>query len=174
MGALKYFAAQGGSMPIPQRVREYLDSKDVPHEWVHHAQAFTAQEVAHSVHVSGKHLAKTVVLSADDRLVMCVIPASHRLNLAELRALLEVKHLAMLPEDELAKSFPDCELGAIPPLGNLYGVEVWVDRALTESEEIVFCAGSHVDCVRMKYSDYAALVTPHVGRFSDLWGTVAA
>jgi Ala-tRNA(Pro) deacylase len=80
----------------------------------------------------------------------------------------------MLSEDELAKFFPDCELGAIPPLGNLYGIEVWVDRALAESEEIVFCSGSHVDCVRMKYSDYAALVTPHIGRFSDLWGTATA
>ena len=161
-------------MPIPQRVREYLDSKQVPHEWLHHAQAYTAQQVAHSIHVSGKHLAKTVVLSADDRLVMAVIPASHRLNLQELRALLEVKHLEILSEDDLAKTFPDCELGAVPPLGNLYGMEVWVERALSESEDIVFCTGTHVDCVRMKYSDFAGLVTPHVGRFSDLWGAMAA
>jgi Ala-tRNA(Pro) deacylase len=161
-------------MPIPQRVREYLDSKHVPHEWLHHAQAFAAQQVAHSMHVSGKHLAKTVVFSADGRLVMGVIPASRRLNLQELRALLEVKHLEMLSEDDLAKAFPDCELGAIPPLGNLYGMEVWVDRTLRESEDIVFCTGTHADCVRMKYSDFAGLVTPRVGCFSDLWGAVAA
>ena len=161
-------------MPIPQRVREYLDSRNVPHEWLHHAQAFTAQQVAHSIHVSGKHLAKTVVLSADGRLVLGVIPASRRLNLQELRALLEVKHLEMLSEDDLAKVFPDCELGAVPPLGNLYGMEVWVDRTLSESEDIVFCTGTHVDCVRMKYSDFAGLVTPRVGCFSDLWGAMAA
>ena len=161
-------------MPIPQRVREYLDSRNVPHEWLHHAQAFTAQQVAHSIHFSGKHLAKTVVLSADERLVMGVIPASHRLNLPELRALLEVKRLEMLPEDELAKLFPDCELGALPPLGNLYGMEVWVDRALGESEDIVFCTGTHVDCVRMKYSDFVGLVEPGFGRFSDVWGALAA
>ena len=161
-------------MPIPQRVREYLDSRNVPHEWLQHAQAFTAQEVAHSIHFSGKHLAKTVVLSADGRLVLGVIPASHRLNLPELRALLEVKRLEMLPEDELAKLFPDCELGALPPLGNLYGMEVWVDRALGESEDIVFCPGTHVDCVRMKYSDFAGLVEPGIGRFSDVWGALAA
>ena len=161
-------------MPIPQRVREYLDSRNVPHEWLQHAQAFTAQEVAHSIHFSGKHLAKTILLSADGRLVMGVIPASHRLNLQELRTLLEAKRLEMVTEDELAKLFPDCELGALPPLGNLYGMEVWVDRALGESEDIVFCTGTHVDCVRMKYSDFAGLVTPRVGCFSDLWGAMAA
>jgi Ala-tRNA(Pro) deacylase len=161
-------------MPIPQRVREYLDSRNFSHEWLHHAQAFTAQQVAHSIHFSGKHLAKTEVLSADGRLVMGVIPASHRLNLQELRALLEVKHLEMLTEDELGKLFPDCELGALPPLGNLYGMEVWVDRALSESEDIVFCTGTHVDCVRMKYSDFAGLVEPRIGRFSDVWGAMAA
>ena len=160
-------------MPIPRRVREYLDSKHVPHEWLPHAQAYTAQQVAHSIHVSGKHLAKTVVLSADGRLVMAVIPAAFRLNFQELRAQLEVKHLEMLSEEELEKLFPDCELGAVPPLGNLYGMEVWVDRALSESEDIVFCTGTHVDCVRMRYIDFSGLVEPQVGRFSDVWGTGA-
>jgi Ala-tRNA(Pro) deacylase len=172
--AFEYFVERGGTMQIPQRVREYLDSKNVPHEWLHHAQAFTAQEVAHSIHVSGRLLAKTLVLAADGRLIMCVIPASHRLNLPELRALLEVKHLEMLPEEELAKLFPDCELGAIPPLGSLYAMDVWVDLTLSESEDIVFCTGTHVDCVRMKYADFADLVTPQRGRFSDRWGAMAA
>ena len=161
-------------MSIPQRIREYLDSQKVPHDWVHHPQAFTSQELAHSLHVSGKHLAKTVVLDGDGRLLMAVLPASHRLNLQDLRESVEVKELGMLPESELAKLFPDCELGAIPPLGTLYGMDVWVDRALTQSDEIIFCAGSHADCVRMNYSDFVDLVKPQVGRFSEIWGAKAA
>jgi Ala-tRNA(Pro) deacylase len=161
-------------MSIPRRIRDYLDSQKAPYEWLPHPQAFTAQEVAHSLHVSGKRLAKTVVLDADGRLVMAVLPASHRLIMPELKAALEVRRLEMLPENELAKIFPDCDLGAIPPFGNLYGIEVWVDRTVEESGELVFTAGTHVDAVRMKYSDYAELVKPHVGRFSELWASKTA
>ena len=161
-------------MSIPRRIRDYLDSQKAPYEWLPHPQAFTAQEVAHSLHVSGKRLAKTVILDADGRLVMAVLPASHRLIMPELKAALEVRRLEMLPESELAKIFPDCDLGAIPPFGNLYGIEMWVDRTVEESGELVFTAGTHVDAVRMKYSDYAELVKPHVGRFSELWASKAA
>jgi Ala-tRNA(Pro) deacylase len=161
-------------MSIPRRIREYLDSQCVDYEWLPHPQAFTAQEVAHSLHISGKRLAKTVVVDADGRVVMAVLPASHRLNLAELRAALQVNRLTLLPEIELEKLFPDCELGAIPPFGNLYGIEVWTDRAIAESEEIVFTAGTHWDAVEMKYSDYARLAKPQVSRFSELWVAKAA
>jgi Ala-tRNA(Pro) deacylase len=161
-------------MSIPRRIRDYLDSQKAPYEWLPHPQAFTAQEVAHSLHVSGKRLAKTVILDADGRLVMAVLPASHRLIISELKAALEVRRLEMLPESELAKIFPDCDLGAIPPFGNLYGSEVWVDRTVEESGELVFTAGTHVDAVRMKYSDYAELVKPHEGRFSEVWASKAA
>ena len=161
-------------MSVPRRIRDYLDSQNTPYEGLSHPQAFTAQEVAHSLHVSGKRLAKTVMLDADGRLVMAVLPASHRLIVSELKAALEVRHLEMLPEGELAKIFPDCDLGAIPPFGNLYGIEVWVDRVVAESGEIVFTAGTHVDAVRMKYSDYAELVKPHESRFSEVWASKAA
>ena len=161
-------------MSIPRRVREYLDSQGVAYEWLPHPQAYTAQEVAHSLHVSGKRLAKTVVVNADGRLVMAVLPASHRLVMPEFKAALEVKHLEMLPESELSKLLPDCALGAIPPFGNLYGMDVWVDRAVAESEDIVFTAGTHVDAVRMRYSDYAALAQPKLGRFSEIWASKAA
>lgn len=161
-------------MSIPRRIRDYLDSQNAPYEWLPHPQAFTGQEVAHSLHVSGKRLAKTVVLKADDRLLMAVLPASHHLVLPELKSALEVRHLEMVPENELAKLFPDCDLGAIPPFGNLYEMEVWVDRLVAESGEIVFTAGTHVDAVRMKFSDYSALVQPHASRFSEIWAPKAA
>lgn len=161
-------------MSIPRRIRDYLDSNEINYEWLPHSQAFTAQEVAHSLHVSGKRLAKTVVLDADGRLLVAVLPASHRLSLTKLKEVIEAKRLEMLPESELARLFPDCELGAIPPFGNLYGMEVWVDRALSESEEIVFAAGTHADAMRMKYADFSALVMPHLERFSELAAPQAA
>jgi Ala-tRNA(Pro) deacylase len=161
-------------MAIPQRIRDYLDSHDVAYEPLHHSQAFTGQEVAHSLHLSGKRLAKTVVLNGDGKLLMAVIPASHRLNLQDLRAAVEVSRLEMLPEGELAKLFPDCDLGAIPPFGSLYGIDVWVDRAVSDAEEVVFCAGTHEDCLRMKYGDFAKLAKPRLGRFSEVWAAKSA
>ncbi|MBI1941154.1 MAG: YbaK/EbsC family protein [Acidobacteria bacterium] len=161
-------------MSIPQRIRDFLEASKVNYEWLPHPEAFTAQEVAHSLHVSGKRLAKTVVLDADGRLVMAVLPASHRLDLHELKAALAVKRLEMLPESELAKIFPDCDLGAIPPLGSLYGMDVWVDGAVAQSEEIVFTAGTHVDAVRIAYSDFVQLAKPRVGHFSEIWVSRAA
>ena len=161
-------------MSIPRRIREYLESKKIVFEWLPHPEAFSAQEVAHSLHVSGKRLAKTVVLDADGCLLMAVLPASHRLNLYELKAVLGARRLEMLPESELAKLFPDCDLGAIPPLGELYGIAVWVERAVAESNEIVFTAGTHVDAVRMAYSDFVGLAKPRLGRFSEVWASRAA
>lgn len=120
-------------MPIPYRIRDYLDPRSISFELLHHPQAFAAQEVAHSLHVSGKRLAKAVVLEGDGQPVMAVVPASHHLNVPELRTLLKVKRLEMIPESELSKIFPDCEIGAIPPLGNLYGIDMWVDRAVSDS-----------------------------------------
>ncbi len=155
-------------MSVSQSIRDYLDSQNVPHAWLAHPEAFPAQEVAHTLHVSGKHFAKAIVVQADGRRVMAVLPASRRLNVHQLRDALKVKRVEMVPESELAKLCSDCELGAFPPFGNLYGLEVWVDSTLSESEEIVFNAGSHTDAVRMKYSDYVKLVKPQTGSFSDM------
>jgi len=161
-------------MAIPQRIRDYLDSQDVPYEPIHHSQAFTGQEVAHSLHMSGKRLAKAIVLAGDGKPVMAIIPASHRLNFQEFRAALEADRLEMLPEGELVKLFPDCDLGAIPPFGNLYGLGVWVERTVSDAEDVVFCAGTHEDCLRMRYSDFTKLTKPRLGRFSEAWAAKAA
>ena len=154
-------------MAIPQRIRDYLDSQNVSYEAIHHSQAFTAQEVAHSLHVSGKKCVKAVVAEADHKIIIVVMPASHRLNFQELKSALKVNQLEMLVESELVDLFPDCDLGAIPPFGNLYGMDVWVDRAVASTERIVFCAGTHEDCIRMRYSDFAKLTRPFVGHFSE-------
>ncbi|HMD98717.1 MAG TPA: YbaK/EbsC family protein [Terriglobia bacterium] len=155
-------------MTVSQRILDYLDSQGVNYECVPHPQAFAAQEVAQTLHVSGKRFAKPIVLDGDGRLLMAVLPASHRLDLHRLKVELDVQQLEMVAENELAKFCPDCEIGAFPPFGNLYGMDVWVDRALSQSEEIMFNAGSHTEAIRMKYADYARLVMPQVGRFAEL------
>ena len=107
------------------------------------------------------------------RLVLVVMPASHRLNFQELKSALKANQLEMLVESELVGLFPDCDLGAVPPFGNLYGIDVWVDRAVASAEKILFCAGTHEDCIRMRYSDFAKLTRPFLGHFSEL-GTAQA
>ena len=161
-------------MAVPQRIRDYLDSQNVPYEVIHHSQAFTAQEVAHSMHVSGKKCVKAVAAEGDGKTVLVVMPASHRLNLQELKATLKVKHLEMLVESELVGLFPDCDIGAIPPIGNLYGIDVWVDRAVASTEKVIFCAGTHEECIHMRYSDFAKLTRPFLGHFSELGMAQAA
>lgn len=160
-------------MAIPQRILDYLDSQNVPFETLHHSQAFTAQEVAHSLHVSGKRCVKVVVARGDNKPVLAVMPASYRLNFQELKSALRANRLEMLIERELVGLFPDCDLGAVPPFGNLYGIDVWVDRAVASAEEILFCAGTHEDCIRMRYSDFAKLTKPFLGHFSEI-GTAQA
>jgi len=160
-------------MAIPSSIRDFLDLENVAYEQIHHELAYTGQEVAHALHLSGKKCAKTLVVDCDGRPVMAVIPASNRLNLKDLQVALEAERVEMLGESELIKLFPDCERGAIPPLGRLYGMEVWVDRTISDAEQIVFCAGTHEDCIRMKYSDFAKLAKPRLGRFSEVWATAA-
>jgi Ala-tRNA(Pro) deacylase len=161
-------------MSIPRRIREYLEENDVRYDWLPHPQAYTTQEVAHSLHISGKRLAKTIILDADGQLLMAVLPAAHHLDLDKFKKEIEAKRLEMLPESELAELFPDCDLGAIPPFGNLYGMDVWLEKSLAVSAEFVFTAGTHRDAVRMDLSDFTALVNPSIGQFSEQVPAAAA
>jgi len=154
-------------MAIPQRIRDYLDSQNVPVETLHHDRALGAQEVAHSLHISGKKCVKAVVVGGGKKPVLAVVAASHRLDFQKLKAALKWERLEILPEGELVKLFPDCDLGAVPALGNLYGLEVWVDRVMASSEKIIFCAGSHEECIRMNYSDFAKLAQPTLASSSE-------
>lgn len=155
-------------MSISTRIRDYLDSNKVSYQPLSHPQAFEASNVAHALHVSEGQFAKAIVLRADGHRLMAVLPASQRLNMHELKEALGVKHLEMAPESELTKLDAECELGAFPPFGQLYGMEVWVDRNVARSEEIVFNAGTHRDVLRMKYSEYARLANPHSAKFAEV------
>jgi Ala-tRNA(Pro) deacylase len=149
-------------MSIAQRVKDYLDEQGVPFTYCTHRLVYTAQEVAEAQHVPGREVAKVVVLKADDRFIMVVLPAVNKLDLEALRNELPFHRIKMAREDEFASLFPDSHVGAMPPFGNLYGLPVYVDCGLSDDEEIVFNAGSHFETIRMRYSDFERLVKPVV------------
>jgi Ala-tRNA(Pro) deacylase len=153
-------------MTISKRLKDYLEKNRIPCELGYHTMVYTAQEVAAAQHVPGKEMAKVVMVKADGKMVMLVLPASYQVDKKKLKAALQCKKVGMAKEKDFEELFLDCEIGAMPPFGNLYNLEVWVDQALAEDEYIVFQAGSHVETLKMKYSDYARLVNPKVGDFS--------
>jgi len=148
------------------RVKEFLDKQNVSYQHDVHRTAYTAQEVAAEEHVPGKMMAKAIILKVDDRLAMAVLPATARADLAALGASAGARDVRLATEFEFTGLFPDCEVGAMPPFGNLYGLPVFVEESLTQDPEIVFNAGTHQDAIRMKYGDFARLVHPQVVRFA--------
>jgi Ala-tRNA(Pro) deacylase len=149
-------------MPILKKLKEMLDQAKVSYEVYTHPLAYTAQEIAQKQHVSGKEMAKVVMLEIDDTLVMGVIAASSKIHLNTTRASLGASVVRLATEDEFTARFPECEIGAMPPFGNLFDLRVVVDPALEKDEYIYFNAGSHVQTVRMRYKDFAELVKPQV------------
>jgi Ala-tRNA(Pro) deacylase len=149
-------------MPIPKEITGYLDAHRIPYETIHHRRDFTAQETAADTHTKGKEFAKTVILFVDDRYYMAVIPANAQVSLNKLKKTLNAKQVTLASEDEISSLFSNCEVGAMPPLGDLYNIPVFVDDQLKDDHQITFNAGTHEDVIRMLYEDYEALVRPKV------------
>jgi Ala-tRNA(Pro) deacylase len=143
-----------------ERVKDYLDSNKIRYVTITHSPAYTAQGIAHSAHIPGKEVAKTVIVKVDGRLSMVVLPANQKVNLDALRKALNAREADLAGEDDFKDMFPDCETGAMPPFGNLYDVEVHVAEALARDKEIAFNAGTHTELIRMDYSDFERLVKP--------------
>lgn len=155
-------------MPVRPAVRDLLEHDHVPYTTLAHRPAFTAREEAAVAHVSGRDWAKTVVCIADDEPILAVLPAPLIVNLKKLRTLAGARRIRLASEPEMARLYPDCEVGATPPLGPLYKQRVFVDQRLAGESEIVFSAGTHTDAVRMPYAAFAAIAHPVVGVFGDL------
>ncbi|MGE0824383.1 MAG: aminoacyl-tRNA deacylase [Candidatus Binatia bacterium] len=154
-------------MVMVRRLQELLDSQKVPYEVLPHSETYTAQETAQVQHISGQQMAKVVMVKRESgRPVMLVLPASYRVNFAWLREVLH-ERATLEQEREFRHLFPDCEVGAEPPFGNLFGLDTVVDTSLTKDEEIVFNGGSHVQTVKMRYDDYARLVYPKIAKFAE-------
>jgi Ala-tRNA(Pro) deacylase len=149
-----------------KRLKDFLEREGVKYTTITHSPAYTARETAQTAHVQVKDFAKTVIVKIDGRLAMAVLPASDKLDLARLKKETGAKHVHLVPESEFNRLFPACEPGAMPPFGNLYGLEVYVATSLAADDQIAFNAGSHAELVRMAYKDFDRLVQPLVLAFS--------
>jgi Ala-tRNA(Pro) deacylase len=160
-------------MSISRTLQTYLDHERVHYDVLPHPEAFRALAIAQTLHTPEKEMAKVVIVKVDERFVMTVLPASWNVDIHRLRTVFDSHQVRLATEDELTGLFPDCELGSMPPFGNLYGLPVYVDQSLMEDEEIVFQAGTHSEAIRMRYTDFAALVFPVVAEFhrspSEVW-----
>lgn len=152
-------------MPL-QRLERLLRERNVKFKTLVHSEAYTAQEVAAAMHVRGKELAKAVMVKADGKFIMTVLPASLKVDFGKLKEILNEKDIRLAKEEEFKSLFPDCEPGAEPPFGNLYNVDMVVDKSLTDDEHIFFNAGTHYEAIEMDYKDYEDIAKPKVAEFA--------
>ena len=145
-----------------------MDTNNIKYVLIQHSKAYTAQEIAASAHISGKELAKTVMIKIEGKIVMSVLPAYYKISFDQLKEVLDVDDVKLANEQKFIDKFPDCEVGAMPPFGNIYGMDVYVAESLAEDEEIAFNACSHTELIKMRFDDFEELVKPIRLRFSAL------
>jgi Ala-tRNA(Pro) deacylase len=145
-----------------RKLKEFLDSQAVKYLKIGHSPAYTAREVAQSLHIKGHKVAKTVIVFIEGKMAMAVMPANHSIDFEHFRKATGAQEIKLATEGQFKDTFPDCEVGAMPPFGNLYGLDVYVDQHLTDDEEIFFNACSHTELIRMSYLDFERLVKPRV------------
>lgn len=155
-------------MPV-KKLKDFLDKNKVKYLSCTHSPAFTAQEIAAASHIPGKELAKTVIIKVDDRMAMAVLPASYHIDFNLLKKGLGAKTIRLATENEFKDMFSGCVVGAMPPFGNLFGMDVYAAESLSENEEISFNAGTHTELISLKYKDFERLVQPKVLIFSAAW-----
>ena len=153
-------------MPV-KKLKEHLDSEKIKYVTLSHSPAYTAMEVAESAHVPGRVLAKTVMVRLDGRIAMAVLPSTRKVDLNLLRESAGAEEAKLATEEEFKSLFPDCETGAMPPFGNLYGMDVYVAPSLAEDDEIAFNAGTHTEVMWLGYRDFERLAKPKVVRMTE-------
>jgi Ala-tRNA(Pro) deacylase len=152
-------------MPI-RKLKDFLDKNKIKYTTISHSPAFTTQEIAASAHIRGKELAKTVMIKIDGKMAMAVLPASFKIDFDLLKNAIKAGNMELATESDFKDLFGDCDVGAMPPFGNLYGMEVFAAESLAEDEEIAFNSGSHTELIKMAYKDFDRLVKPNVLKFS--------
>jgi Ala-tRNA(Pro) deacylase len=160
-------------MPL-NKLREFLDAHNIKYMIFSHSLAYTAQGIAALTHISGKELAKTVIVRIDGDLAMAVVPASCHVDLPLLKQAAGAREVTLASEQEFKDRFPDCEAGAMPPFGNLYGIAVYADESLTRNREITFNAGTHRELLRMDWVDLVRLVEPRIIQITKTKATKTA
>jgi Ala-tRNA(Pro) deacylase len=152
---------------ISTRLKKFLDDYGVGYDVMHHDPAFTAQELSARMHISGYEFVKVVVVKMDGQFALAALPAPLRVNFKQLAQVAGVKKVSLASEEEFQQLFPDCELGAMPPFGNLYNLPTFVEQDVAANENIVVNAGTHAEAIRLRYSDFARLARPRLGRFGE-------
>lgn len=161
-------------MPVRKLV-EFLNNENIKYVTIGHSTAYTTQEIAALTHTPGRELAKVVIVKIDGNEAMVVLPSTYRADLSLLKAAIGAKTIELAQEREFQERFPECETGAMPPFGNLYGMDVFVDQSLTQDKEIAFNAGSHNELIRLSYEDFERLVRPTILKLAAaIPGTTAA
>lgn len=151
---------------ILQRLKDFLDGQQIKYVVLSHSPAYTAMEIAALAQIPGKEIAKTVMIKAEGTMMMAVVPASHMVDFKAMHGITGAKHVELAGEHEFKNLFPECEVGAMPPFGNLFNMPVFVSESLAEDEMIAFNAGTHKELIRMTYRDFATLVQPKVTKCS--------
>lgn len=149
-----------------QRLIDYLDQNSIKYTTMRHSLAYTAQEIAAVSHIPGKAFAKTVMINVKGKLAMAVLPASYKIDFDQLKKAINCDSVRLAYEKEFLNLFPDCEVGAMPPFGNLYGMDVYVAQSIADEAEIAFNSCTHSELIQMKYKDFEKLVNPKVIKFS--------
>lgn len=153
-------------MKCQEQLEQYLRDRQVAYLIQHHPQVYTSQNIAECEHISGKKVAKSVIVIADGNEALLVLPATCRVDLDKARSCLKARDVRLAREEEFRNSFPDCEVGAMPPFGNLYHLPVYVELSLTGQETIVFPCGTHTETMSLKYADFERLVQPTIAEFA--------
>ncbi len=154
-------------MSIAPQLKKYLEKEKITYQILEHPEAFTATEIAGVQHIPGKQLIKSVLVKADGQFLLCVLPATHRINLEKLKKVAKAKNIQLATEAEIAKLFPDYEVGAEPPFGNLYGISVFAEKQIGSNEEIVFNAGTHTETIKIKWQDFNRVTKPTLETFGE-------
>jgi Ala-tRNA(Pro) deacylase len=145
---------------IGQKIKNYLDTKHIPYQTIHHLPSYTASQTAQAAHISGKHLAKVVIVKLDGNFAMVALPANRNIDWEALKEVTHAKQAELASEQEFTKLFPDCDTGAMPPFGNLYGYDVYLADSLAHENWFAFNGGSHDDLIRMSTQDFLQEVNP--------------
>ena len=153
-------------MPV-KKLKDFLNSHKVKYVTIKHSTAYTTQEIAASAHIPGREMAKTVIIKVDGKMAMAVLPASNKIDFALFKKNIRAKDIQLASEQEFEYTFPQCDVGAMPPFGNLYNMDVFVAESLTEDEEITFNAGSYSELMKVAYKDFERLVKPKIIKFSS-------
>jgi len=150
------------------KLQPYLDRMGIHYQMLRHDTTYSAQGLARAEHISGHRVIKPVLVQADGQFVLCAVPASSRVDLDELQRQLGVSEMKLADEQAMARVFEDCELGAEPPIGAIFGLPTVMDDSLTKQDNVTFQAGSHVEAITMAMADYRRIAQPGIAHFAKM------